>query len=177
MAQKISQMTEQTTSSMTEAGTSDFLGGYTTTGGNANRKFSLSGLANYFLNKFKMTLGGSSQTVKSAIDALNSNALQRFTIASITDHEQGVVHTITISSSSGGNIPGEGVYLVTIRTINSVYDAVGIMSIMNRTEYVSLFAMSTTVTLTRTSYDVGTLSINLGSYTGLDITVTAVKLA
>ena len=73
MAQKISQMTEQTTASMTEAGTSDFLGGYTTTGGNANRKFSLSGLANYFLNKFKMTLGGSSQTVKSAIDALNSN--------------------------------------------------------------------------------------------------------
>ena len=72
MAQKISQMTEQTTASMTEAGTSDFLGGYTTTGGNANRKFSLSGLANYFLNKFKMTLGGSSQTVKSAIDALNS---------------------------------------------------------------------------------------------------------
>ena len=72
MAQKISQMTEQTTSSMTEAGTSDFLGGYTTTGGNAKRKFSLSGLANYFLNKFKMTLGGSSQTVKSAIDALNS---------------------------------------------------------------------------------------------------------
>ena len=73
MAQKISQMTEQTTASMTEAGTSDFLGGYTATGGNANRKFSLSGLANYFLNKFKMTLGGSSQTVKSAIDALNSN--------------------------------------------------------------------------------------------------------
>ena len=73
MAQKISQMTEQTTASMTETGTSDFLGGYTTTGGNANRKFSLSGLANYFLNKFKMTLGGSSQTVKSAIDALNSN--------------------------------------------------------------------------------------------------------
>ena len=72
MAQKISQMTEQTTASMTEAGTSDFLGGYTATGGNANRKFSLSGLANYFLNKFKMTLGGSSQTVKSAIDALNS---------------------------------------------------------------------------------------------------------
>lgn len=72
MAQKISQMTEQTTSSMTEAGTSDFLGGYTATGGNANRKFSLSGLANYFLNKFKMTLGGSSQTVKSAIDTLNS---------------------------------------------------------------------------------------------------------
>ncbi len=72
MAQKISQMTEQTTASMTEAGTSDFLGGYTTTGGNANRKFSLSGLANYFLNKFKVTLGGSSQTVKSAIDALNS---------------------------------------------------------------------------------------------------------
>lgn len=75
MAQKISQMTEQTTSSMTEAGTSDFLGGYTATGGNANRKFSLSGLANYFLNKFKMTLGGSSQTVKSAIDALNSKSL------------------------------------------------------------------------------------------------------
>ena len=73
MAQKISQMTEQSTASMTEAGTSDFLGGYTATGGNANRKFSLSGLANYFLNKFKMTLGGSSQTVKSAIDALNSN--------------------------------------------------------------------------------------------------------
>ncbi len=72
MAQKISQMTEQSTASMTEAGTSDFLGGYTATGGNANRKFSLSGLANYFLNKFKMTLGGSSQTVKSAIDALNS---------------------------------------------------------------------------------------------------------
>lgn len=75
MAQKISQMTEQTTASMTEAGTSDFLGGYTATGGNANRKFSLSGLANYFLNKFKMTLGGSSQTVKSAIDALNSKYL------------------------------------------------------------------------------------------------------
>lgn len=72
MAQKISQMTEQTTASMTEAGTSDFLGGYTATGGNANRKFSLSGLANYFLNKFKMTLGGSSQTVKSALDTLNS---------------------------------------------------------------------------------------------------------
>lgn len=79
MAQKISQMTEQTTSSMTEAGTSDFLGGYTATGGNANRKFSLSGLANYFLNKFKMTLGGSSQTVKSAIDALNSKTLVTFT--------------------------------------------------------------------------------------------------
>ena len=78
MAQKISQMTEQTTASMTEAGTSDFLGGYTATGGNANRKFSLSGLANYFLNKFKMTLGGSSQTVKSAIDTLNSK-IQRVT--------------------------------------------------------------------------------------------------
>lgn len=77
MAQKISQMTEQTASSMTEAGTSDFLGGYTATGGNANRKFSLSGLANYFLNKFKMTLGGSSQTVKSAIDTLNSNIEKR----------------------------------------------------------------------------------------------------
>lgn len=73
MAQKISQMTEQTTASMTEAGTSDFLGGYTTTGGNANRKFSLAGLANYFLNKFKLSLGGSNQTVKAAIDALNSN--------------------------------------------------------------------------------------------------------
>ena len=77
MAQKISQMTEQTTASMTETGTSDFLGGYTATGGNANRKFSLSGLANYFLNKLKMTLGGSSQTVKSAIDALNSNSIQK----------------------------------------------------------------------------------------------------
>lgn len=76
MAQKISQMTEQTTASMTETGTSDFLGGYTMTGGNANRKFSLSGLANYFLNKFKMTLGGSSQTVKSAIDTLNSKVSQ-----------------------------------------------------------------------------------------------------
>lgn len=72
MAQKISQMTEQTTASMTEAGTSDFLGGYTTTGGNANRKFSLAGLANYFLNKFKLSLGGSNQTVKAAIDSLNS---------------------------------------------------------------------------------------------------------
>ena len=66
-------MTEQTTASMTEAGTSDFLGGYTTTGGNANRKFSLAGLANYFLNKFKLSLGGSNQTVKAAIDSLNSN--------------------------------------------------------------------------------------------------------
>ena len=91
MAQKISQMTEQTTARMTEAGTSDFLGGYTTTGGNANRKFSLSGLANYFLNKFKMTLGGSSQTVKSAIDALNSNVnklkVAKFDVANISELE------------------------------------------------------------------------------------------
>ena len=89
MAQKISQMTEQTTASMTEAGTSDFLGGYTTTGGSANRKFSLSGLANYFLNKFKMTLGGSSQTVKSAIDTLNSKmtSLPMTAIGNLTTEE------------------------------------------------------------------------------------------
>ena len=84
MDQKISQMTEQTTASMTEAGTADFLGGYTATGGTANRKFSLSGLANYFLNKFKMTLGGSSQTVKSAIDTLNSKKRPYFSEATFT---------------------------------------------------------------------------------------------
>ena len=98
MAQKISQMTEQTTASMTETGTSDFLGGYTATGGNANRKFSLSGLANYFLNKFKMTLGGSSQTVKSAIDTLNSNVNRtKFLVISSANH-----NTIRISGVTYG---------------------------------------------------------------------------
>jgi len=77
-------MTEQTTASMTEAGTSDFLGGYTTTGGNANRKFSLAGLANYFLNKFKLSLGGSNQTVKAAIDSLNSKKQPYFSEATFT---------------------------------------------------------------------------------------------
>ena len=102
MAQKISQMTEQTTASMTEAGTSDFLGGYTATGGNANRKFSLAGLANYFLNKFKMTLGGSSQTVKSAIDALNSNLYHtKITSGGISN---GASETINLGNGTRGTI-------------------------------------------------------------------------
>jgi hypothetical protein len=109
MAQKISQMTEQTTASMTEAGTSDFLGGYTATGGNANRKFSLSGLANYFLNKFKMTLGGSSQTVKSAIDTLNSKF--RYIEGSAS-------HSLSVPSGAFTNVaslslPSAGTYAIT----------------------------------------------------------------
>lgn len=105
MAQKISQMKEQTTASMTEAGTSDFLGGYTTTGGNANRKFSLAGLANYFLNKFKMTLGGSSQTVKSAIDTLNSNS-------------HGILGTLIPETADFDTYQTPGVYTTTNTTQN-----------------------------------------------------------
>lgn len=67
-----SEFTEQTVANITEAGTSDFVAGYTLSGGKANRKFSLSNIANYVLNKFKLSLGGSRQTVKSAIDTLNS---------------------------------------------------------------------------------------------------------
>lgn len=69
-----SEFTEQTVANITEAGTSDFVAGYTLSGGKANRKFSLSNIANYVLDKFKLSLGGSRQTVKSAIDTLNSNA-------------------------------------------------------------------------------------------------------
>ena len=113
MAQKISQMTEQTTASMTEAGTSDFLGGYTATGGSANRKFSLSGLANYFLNKFKMTLGGSSQTVKSAIDTLNSN------LANKSIDISGITTTHTIGSGSGIYRTGNVIYERLVFTLTS----------------------------------------------------------
>ena len=74
MDQMISEMTEQTSANITEAGTADFVGGYTTTGGVANRRFSLANIGNWILNKFKMNLGGSSQTVKSAIDSLNSKS-------------------------------------------------------------------------------------------------------
>lgn len=109
MAQKISQMTEQTTASMTEAGTSDFLGGYTTTGGNANRKFSLSGLANYFLNKFKMTLGGSSQTVKSAIDALNSNKAEFKNLSIGTDSVGSLDDAKTVFIARAGAISSRAV--------------------------------------------------------------------
>lgn len=80
-----SEFTEQTVANITEAGTSDFVAGYTLSGGKANRKFSLSNIANYVLNKFKLSLGGSRQTVKSAIDTLNSNKAELKNLSRGTD--------------------------------------------------------------------------------------------
>lgn len=93
-----SEFTEQTVANITEAGTSDFVAGYTLSGGKANRKFSLSNIANYVLNKFKLSLGGSRQTVKSAIDTLNSNVNRtKFLVISSANY-----NTIRISGVTYG---------------------------------------------------------------------------
>lgn len=53
--------------------TDDILAG-TDVSASADKKFSLANLANWFLNKFTgLSLAGSQQTVKSALDSLNSN--------------------------------------------------------------------------------------------------------
>lgn len=55
--------------------TDDILAG-TDVSASADKKFSLANLANWFLNKFTgLSLAGSQQTVKSALDSLNSNLM------------------------------------------------------------------------------------------------------
>lgn len=174
--QPISTFEEQSLANISAAGENDLLGGYNNTSNvNVNKKFSLATIGNFILDKFNLSLGGSNQTVKAAIDSLNSNALTRFTIAEITDHEVGETHNIEISPYGGGNIPGEGMYLVMVKTINSGYDAAGIMGVMNQVHLTKLYG-DISFTLTRTGYSLGTLSISMPSYTGLTITVIAVKL-
>ena len=73
---KISEFPEKALSSLDAAGTADFVGGYDVVSNNkTNKKFTFATLANWLLTKFKLTIAGSSQTVKSAVDALNSKYL------------------------------------------------------------------------------------------------------
>lgn len=71
---KISEFPEKALSSLDAAGTADFVGGYDVVSNNkTNKKFTFATLANWLLTKFKLTIAGSSQTVKTAVDTLNSN--------------------------------------------------------------------------------------------------------
>ena len=55
------------------SGANDFVGGYNINGNiKSNKRYSFANFANFILNKFNLSLGGSNQTVKSAIDTLNS---------------------------------------------------------------------------------------------------------
>lgn len=71
-SQKMSAFTEQTSSNISAS--ADYLAGYTTTGGNQNRRFSLGNLGGFLLTNFNLTLGGESTNVKAAIDSLATTA-------------------------------------------------------------------------------------------------------
>ena len=74
---KISEFPEKALSSLDAAGTADFVGGYDVVSNNkTNKKFTFATLANWLLTKFKLTIAGSNQTVKTAVDTLNSNTVK-----------------------------------------------------------------------------------------------------
>ena len=126
-----SEFTEQTVANITEAGTSDFVAGYTLSGGKANRRFSLSSIANYVLNKFKLSLGGSNQTVKSAVDTLNSNDIlpnNRTAIpnnSDLNDYKTAGVFAVSSDSSAATitNMPrsASGKLIVLVRGNNAAF--------------------------------------------------------
>ena len=71
-SQKMSAFTAQTSEDITVAGTDDYLGGYTTANGvTANRKFSMANVGNWILDKFKLSLNGTNQTVAEAFEELD----------------------------------------------------------------------------------------------------------
>ena len=91
---KISEFPEKALNSLDAAGTADFVGGYDVVSNNkTNKKFTFATLANWLLTKFKLTIAGSSQTVKSAVDTLNS----KISYETITDFD-----TFIPSSSVAG---------------------------------------------------------------------------
>ena len=71
-SQKMSAFTAQTSEDIAVAGTDDYLGGYTTANGvTANRKFSMANVGNWILDKFKLSLNGTNQTVAEAFEELD----------------------------------------------------------------------------------------------------------
>lgn len=111
--------------------TDDILAG-TDVSASADKKFSLANLANWFLNKFTgLSLAGSQQTVKSALDSLNSNLIVPPTAARISvnsdlnDYKTEGVFGVASDSDAAtiANIPrnASGKLIVLIRGVNRNY--------------------------------------------------------
>lgn len=84
---KISEFPEKALSSLDAAGTADFVGGYdydVVSNNKTNKKFTFATLANWLLTKFKLTIAGSNQTVKTAVDTLNSKKRPYFSESTFT---------------------------------------------------------------------------------------------